>query len=166
VVIGRTTGWQGERYLDIRRANWSMFAPVIWRRLDLARELGCDGVEPDQNNAIGNRPGFPITRADEKAWYLEVARQAHARGLSVGMKNGIEIIDDDLVRAFDWALNESCFLYDECGLLEPFRSAGKAIFVVEYSPPPRGYCKRAGELGFSALVKHEQLGAWRRTCPR
>ncbi len=164
-VIGRTTGWEGERYLDIRRASWSMFAPIIWRRLDLARALGCDGVEPDQNNVIGNRPGFPITPADEKAWYLEVARQAHARELSVGMKNGLEIIDDDLVAAFDWALNESCFLYEECELLEPFRSAGKAVFVVEYHPPPRAYCKRAAKLGFSALVKHEQLGPWRRACP-
>ena len=63
--------------------------------MKLAVSLGCDGIEPDQNNPVGNNPGFPITYADEKAWYLEIARQAHALGLSVGMKNGIEIVDSE-----------------------------------------------------------------------
>ena len=53
------------------------FAPIIWAAPRPREALGCDGVEPDQNNPIGNRPGFPITPADQKAWYLEVARQAH-----------------------------------------------------------------------------------------
>ena len=134
-MIGNSTGWEGERWLDIRQASWPKFAPILWKRLDLARSLGCDGVEPDQNNPLGNDPGFPITRADQKAWYLEVARQAHRRGLSVGMKNGIETIDRDTVAAFDWALNEECFQYRECHVLTPFIRAGKAVFQVEYLLP-------------------------------
>ena len=115
-----------------QKASWPKFARIIWKRLDLAKTLGCDGVEPDQNNPLGNDPGFPITRADQKAWYLEVARQAHRRGLSVGMKNGIETIDRDTVAAFDWALNEECFQYSECNALAPFVRANKAVFQVEY----------------------------------
>ena len=109
-VIGNSTGWAGERWLDRRRGPEHRFAPIIWARLALARRIGCDGVEPDQNNPIGNRPGFPIGRADERSWYLSVARHAHAAGLSVGMKNGVEVINRRTVAAFDWSLNEECSL--------------------------------------------------------
>ena len=86
-VKGNSTGWSGERWLDIRSPAWPNFAPLIWARMDLAKKIGCDGIEPDQNNPIGNNPGFPITLADQKAWYLEVARQAHIRGLSVTVES-------------------------------------------------------------------------------
>jgi hypothetical protein len=150
----------GERWLDIRRRSWSRFAPIIWRRLDLAVKLGCDGVEPDQNNPWGNHPGFPITRADQTRWYLKVAAEAHARGLSVGMKNGVESINADTVAAFDWALNEECFQYHECGRYRPFTDAGKAVFQVEYRGDPGVFCPDASRRGFSSLKKHLQLGPW------
>lgn len=132
-VILRNTGWTGENWLDIRPFQWSKFAPIIWARFDLAAQIGCDGVEPDQNNPYGNNPGPKITKADQKAWYLEVARQAHARNLSVGMKNGVETTDAQTAAAFDWNLNEECLYYEECETLDPFRDAGKAVFHTEYT---------------------------------
>ena len=131
-VIGRSTGWSGERWLDIRRSAWKRFAPIIWARLRLARSIGCDGVEPDENNPLGNHPGFPISKRAEARWYLKVAREAHARPLSVGMKNGVEVLDRRMARAFDWSLNEECFYYHECGRERPFIDAGKAVFQTEY----------------------------------
>jgi len=163
-VIGNSTGWNGERWLDIRKAAWPKFAPIMWRRLDLAKSLGCDAVEPDQNNPVGNNPGFPITLADQKTWYLEVARQAHLRGLSVGMKNGIETVDADTVAAFDWALNEECFQYDECDLMKPFVNAGKAVFQVEYKLTTATFCADANRLRFSSMRKRLDLDAWRESC--
>jgi hypothetical protein len=163
-VIGNSTGWSGERWLDIRRAAWPQFEWIIVNRMRLAAASGCDGVEPDQNNPVGNDPGFPITYADEKAWYLEIARDAHALGLSVGMKNGIEIVDSDLVNAFDWALNEQCFQYDECDALSQFVAAGKAVFEVEYQGDPSTFCPTANALGFSSMKKDLQLDAWREPC--
>jgi Glycoside-hydrolase family GH114 len=169
-VIGRTTGWDEEYWLDIRPAQWHRFAPIMWARFDLARSIGCDGVEPDQNNPIGNNPGPPITLADEKAWYLEVARQAHARGLSVGMKNGVEVTDADTVAAFDWNLNEECFYYEECDIVDQFIRAGKAVFSTEYIAgdwEQRGYtdpielanspefCPSARQRKFATLIKYE-----------
>lgn len=163
-VIGNSTGWSGERWLDIRPQSWPLIEPIIVDRMKLAVSLGCDGIEPDQNNPVGNDPGFPITYADEKAWYLEVAKDAHALGLSVGMKNGIEIIDSDLVGAFDWALNEECFQYKECGALKQFVAAGKAVFQVEYQGDPQSFCPTATSLGFSSMKKRLELDAWRVTC--
>jgi hypothetical protein len=170
-VILRSSGWEDEYWLDIRQAQWTRFAPIIWARLDLAKSLGCDGVEPDQNNPVGNNPGPAITLADEKAWYLEVARQAHARGLSVGMKNGGEVTDAQTAAAFDWNLNEECYFYDECDDLDPFTDTGKAVFQVEYTvdwmtrdpafADPRrlaergGFCADARARQYSSLVKNE-----------
>jgi endo-alpha-1,4-polygalactosaminidase (GH114 family) len=170
-VIGKTTGWDGEYWLDIRPTQWSKFAPIIWSRLDVAKSIGCDGVEPDQNNPLGNNPGPKITQADEKAWYLEVARQAHARGLSVGMKNGVEVTDADTAAAFDWNLNEECYFYDECDSLDAFADAGKAVFQTEYTvdwaergsaykdpatlAATGGFCADSRARHFSTLVKNE-----------
>ncbi len=163
--LGRTTGWSGERWLDIRPGRRERFAPIIWARFRLAARIGCDAVEPDQNNPFGNDPGFPISRSQERSWYLQVARRAHAAGLSVGMKNGVEVVDDATVRAFDWALNEECFFYRECGRVQPFIAAGKAVFQTEYSDDWRRrgastpgevaaeVCAPARRLGFSTLVK-------------
>lgn len=169
-VIGRKTyasngkPWVGERWLDIRRRSWPRFAYLIWHRLDLAVRLGCDGVEPDQNNPWGNAPGFPITKADQEAWYLRVAKEAHRRGLSVGMKNGIETVDPRTVAAFDWALNEECFQYRECGRMMAFIHAGKAVFQTEYEGDPAIFCPQALHRGFSTLKKRLRLDAWRLAC--
>lgn len=166
-VIGNTTGWSGERWLDIRAAAWPQFKPLIEARLDLAVRSGCDGVEPDQNNPWGNRPGFTIGLADQKAWYLEVARMAHERGLSVGQKNGIETTDADTIAAFDWNLNEECNMYDECDVLTGFIKAGKAVFQVEYTDEDMTYdttCPANNNRNFDGLLKTLDLDAWRQPC--
>lgn len=165
-VLGRSTGWSGERWLDIRQAAWPSFEPLIAARLDLAKRTGCDGVEPDQNNPWGNRPGFAISKADQKRWYLEVAALAHARGLSVGQKNGIETTDTDTVAAFDWNLNEECRMYSECGVLDRYIAAGKAVFHVEYSDEgmTASFCPSDQSEHFSGLLKRLDLDAWRQSC--
>lgn len=128
-----------EKWLDTSSpASWLKFAPLMWARFDLAKQIGCDGVEPDQNNHVGNETGFPESAAIDRAWYLEVAKQAHARGLSVGMKNGIEAVNAQTVAAFDWALNEECHQYSECSVMKPFLDAGKAVFNAEYPFMPGG----------------------------
>jgi hypothetical protein len=164
-VIGNSTGWNGERWLDIRRRSWPRFAPIIWARFKLARTIGCDGVEPDENNPLGNRPGFPVSRRAERTWYLKVAREAHGSGFSVGIKKGVEVLDGRLAKAFDWSLNEECFFYSECAREMPFIRAGKAVFQTEYtddwrrrgrSTPGavhRRVCAHARARSFSTLVK-------------
>ena len=166
-VKGRSTGWSGEKWLDIRKAAWPKFEPLIEARLDLAVRSGCDGVEPDQNNPIGNRPGFPITKADQKAWYLEVARIAHVRNLSVGQKNGIETTDADTIAAFDWNLNEECNMYQECDVLKGFINAGKAVFQVEYKDEgmtTAKFCAKDNAANFDGLLKTLNLDAYRVAC--
>jgi hypothetical protein len=78
--------WPDERWLDIRRID--LIGPAMQARLDLCRDKGFDGVEPDNVDAYQNSgTGFAITEADEIAYLRWLSEQAHARGLSIGLKN-------------------------------------------------------------------------------
>jgi len=62
-VLGRPLqGWPGERWLDIRSDK---VKEIMKRRLDLAKEKGCDGVEPDNVDGYLNNTGFPLTAQDQ-----------------------------------------------------------------------------------------------------
>jgi Glycoside-hydrolase family GH114 len=154
-------GWPGERWLDIRRLD--VLAPLIERRLDLCRDKGFDGVEPDNVDAYANASGFPLSAADQLAFNRFLASAAHARGLSVGLKNDLDQAAT-LEPAFDWALDEQCYQYDECALLQPFARAGKAVLIAEYELAPSAFCARARAAGYSAIRKRLELGPWRQAC--
>ena len=161
-VIGRQLeGWPDEYWLDIRRLD--ILGPLIGARLDLAVSKGCDGVEPDNVDAYLNNSGFPLTAADQITFNTWLAQQAHARNLSVGLKNDIDQIPQ-LINNFDWALNEQCFQYDECDTLVPFIHAGKAVFGVEYGLDTSGFCPEANAMNFDFLKKNLDLDAYRFSC--
>jgi hypothetical protein len=161
-VIGRNlSGWPGEKWLDISRID--LVGPVMSARLNLAAEKGCDGVEPDNLTAYDNDTGFPISFQDQLDYNRWLADEAHARRLSIGLKNDLGQINE-LVADFDWALNEECFQYDECDSLIPFVRAGKAVFGVEYEGESDSFCSRANALNFDWLKKRLDLDAWRIAC--
>lgn len=154
-------GWEGERWLDVRRID--ILGPIMEARLDLAELKGCDGVEPDNVDGYANDTGFPLNATDQLAYNLFLATEAHERGLSVGLKNDLDQIGD-LLPHFDWALNEECFAFDECDLLDPFVAAGKAVFGVEYIGDPASFCPAANAKSFSWLMKNWDLDEWRIDC--
>jgi hypothetical protein len=156
------TGWPGERWLDIRRLD--MLGPLMEARMDLCKQKGFDAIEPDNVDGYANRSGFPLTAADQLRYNTWLSAAAHARGLSIGLKNDLDQVES-LVTHFDWALVEQCFEYDECHLLAPFTKAGKAVFAVEYSLPTAEFCGRARALGFNAMRKNLKLDAYRAACP-
>lgn len=154
-------GWPNEKWLDIRQLE--ILAPIVNARLDLADKKGCDGVEPDNVDGYDNDSGFPLTYHHQLKFNKWLAKQAHARGLSIGLKNDLAQIKD-LVGDFDWALNEQCFQYNECEILLPFIQAGKAVFGVEYEGDPKIFCPRANAMNLDWLFKDIELGARRYTC--
>ncbi len=162
-VLGDTMqGWPNEKWLDIRDAR---VATLLDARLDVAVTKHCDGVEPDNVDGYANTTGFPLTAADQLAYNRHLATAAHARGLSVGLKNDLDQVAD-LVTDFDWALNEQCFQYSECGQLDPFVTSNKAVFEVEYgsSSLATSVCPQANADGFESLIKDLNLDAWRVPC--
>ena len=161
-VLGDTNGWPGERWVDIRRLD--VLGPIIEARLDLCRDKGFDGVEADNVDGYANDSGFPLTEQDQLAFNRFLAEAAHARGLSIGLKNDVDQVAV-LEPFFDWALNEECARFDECGLLVPFIDAGKAVFHVEYNLTLDEFCPQTTALGFSSVLKRPELDAWTDPCP-
>ncbi|MBI5156453.1 MAG: endo alpha-1,4 polygalactosaminidase [Acidimicrobiia bacterium] len=153
-------GWPGERWLDIRRLD--LFGAILEARLDLAADKGCDAVDPDNVEGYANPTGFGLTAADQLAFNRWLAAEAHGRGLGIGLKNDLAQIPD-LVDAFDFAVNEECFAFAECGLLAPFLDAGKAVLAIDYSFD-RSVCLEAGAMGLSLVFKEWDLGAELETC--
>jgi hypothetical protein len=165
-AIGRAyLGWPDEYWLDIRRSD--ALAPILEARLDLCRAKGFDGVEADNVDAHLADTGFPLSALDQLEFNRWLARAAHARGLSIGLKNDPEQAGD-LVDDFDWALLEDCFAQGWCQDLAPFVTRGKVVVAVEYTDSGVEWveaCQQAKGLGMLAVLKKRELDAWRRGCP-
>jgi hypothetical protein len=163
-VIGRRyEGFPDERWLDVRR--FRLFAKPLEHRFDICARKGFDAVEPDNIAGWENETGFPIDAAAQLRFNRWVARQVHARGMAVALKNDAGQVGE-LLGNFDFAIVEQCFQYEECGRYEPFVEAGKAVFEAEYELEPGAYCDAAAGLGISAIGKSYDLfaGPWR-PCP-
>lgn len=151
-----------EQWLDVRRIN--ELKPLIEHRLDRCRRNGFVGADFDNVDGYANESGFPLTAADQLRFNRYLARAAHARGLAAGLKNDLGQVPK-LAGSFDFAVNEQCLQYHECGVLERhFIRHGKPVFHVEYKLKPRQFCPHARKLGFSSLYKRLALGAYRRSC--
>lgn len=165
-VIGkRYPGWPGERWLDIRRID--LLEPILTARLSLCREKGFDAVEPDNIDGYDNDTGFDIGYEDQLRYNRWLASQAHALGLSIGLKNDPEQAAD-LVADFDWALVEDCFDQGWCEAMSPFLDAGKAVFAAEYTDTGVDFekaCATLQPVGFSLILKDRSLTGAREVCP-
>jgi hypothetical protein len=153
-----------ELWIDIRSP---VVRGLMQERLDFAAARGCDAVEPDNVDGYSNKNGLGLSAADQIDYNKFIAAEAHARGLSVGLKNDLDQLAE-LAPHFDWALNEECFTYAECDLYaDTFISAGKAVFHAEYVDEGmlKEVCAVTKPLKLSTLIKHIELDAYRVPCP-
>lgn len=160
-LLGSGDGWDGERWLDIRRVD--LLRPLMAARFDMCREKGFDAVEPDLLDGYANSTGFPLTAAQQLTYNKMIATLAHERGLAVGLKNDLDQVPQ-LVEDFDFSVDEQCAQYGECEALSPFVAAGKAVFHVEYELKTGQFCPQAERLRLSSMAKHLSLDAWRDPC--
>lgn len=161
-VRGRKlAGWAGESWLDVRDAR---VLAIMKARIALARSKGCDGVDPDNVNGHENRTGFPLVERDLLAYNRALAAEAHRLGLLIGLKNTLGLVDE-LAAEFDFALNESCYTYGECGLLKPFVRLGKPVFIAEYRAYDTGLCARARRDGYNLQFFKLGLKGVGKACP-
>ena len=150
-------GWAGERWLDTRSTT---VRAAMKKRLDLAKSKGCDGVEPDNVDGYTNNPGFSgaLNGSTQLDYNEFLASEAHARGLKIGLKNDIDQVAA-LAGRFDFAVNEQCHEYAECGVYSAFTGAGKPVFNAEYKSKWRtdanaraSLCAEARASGLRTLV--------------
>jgi len=154
-------GWAGEKWLDIRQID--ILGPIIRARFDMAVAKKCTGIEPDNIDGYSNPSGFPLTAADQIKFNTFLATEAHARNLSIGLKNDNDQVNQ-LVTHFDWAINEECFNYNECDPYRAFIQANLAVFQVEYALATNRFCPQANTMKLSSMRKHLQLDDWAQTC--
>ena len=154
-------GWPGEKWVDVRSAG---VRTVLAARMDLAKSKGCTGIDPDNVDGYGHDTGFPLTKDHSIAFVRWLATEAHARGLSVGLKNGIEILAQ-VGPQVDWAISEQCVEYKECSAFKSFIASGKPVFHVEYSGSLSSICAVTKPLKISTIKSTLDLNGPADKCP-
>ncbi|OUM70577.1 glycoside hydrolase family 114 protein, partial [Piromyces sp. E2] len=128
LVRNKMDDWD-ENWLDIRLEE---IKPFMTDRLDLAKSKGCDGIEFDNIDAYtAVNWKDKLTANDQLKYNRWLAEEAHARDLAAGLKNCIELLND-LKDVYDFAINEQCSDFDECGKYEVFLKNNLAVFVALY----------------------------------
>jgi hypothetical protein len=154
-VIGpAVVGWPGESWLLVTAANQGTILPLMKARfVNWCQAKGFDGIEPDNLDAWTNISN--VTETDNVAYDLAIGALAHALPLSIGLKNVMTDLDPSqypsFLSTFDWALNEQCYEYQECGTYTAagsFIPAGKAVWDVEYNVSPD--CAQANQVHMNA----------------
>ena len=168
--LGKTLDdFPDERWLDIRSDD---VVRIMLKRLDVARQKHCDGVELDNVDGYSNDSGFNLTAQDQLAFNRRMANEAHAKGLAVALKNDLEQVVE-LVDYYDFSVNEQCHEFDECELLAPFIRSGKPVLNAEYQSHLRSdvssrerMCKASERMQLSTLVLPIDLDdSFRFSCP-
>jgi len=146
-VMGRSNGWPGEHWLDIRQL--SILEPIMTKRFQMCREKGFDAVEPDNMEGASNKTGFPLTEQEQLTYNKWVADEVHSLGMAVLQKNdGEQTLEQEPY--FDGALSEECNQFHECPDFYPYLSAGKPVLNAEYKLATKKFCaadEAAGIMG-------------------
>lgn len=145
-AAGSVIGWSvsdkdpSKRFLDTRDASRALWTKYMWKRLDLAKQIGCDGVDGDRNYSIGDTTapepysGFRLTVEEQVSWFREVAKQSHDRLMAAAMRNGQELtgLVDVVAADFDFMFVERCGEFGQCDQMRPFIQLQRVVFAVDY----------------------------------
>ena len=153
--------WPGERWLDFRRSD---VRALLAKRLDMARNKGCNGVDPDNVDGYSNANGLKLTKAQQIDFNRWLAKEAHKRNLSVGLKNAVDLLPQ-LASHFDFAVNESCYQYNECAGYSLLRSQGKPVFIADYRTYNSKLCSQAKAAGYRLQFFKLDLKGVGKPCP-
>lgn len=168
-VIGHKDGhWRGERWLDIRQTK--ILEPLMGARYDLCKKKGFDAIDPDNLDGYQNKTGFPLTANEQLTYDTWVATAAHARGLGVDQKGDNNQIKD-LVKYFDFAVDEQCFVQGWCHQLTAYTANNREAVDVEYTDQLNQSrflnktCPGDAKYNATPILKKLELTAWIVTCP-
>ncbi|KAJ4419728.1 hypothetical protein N0V82_004771 [Gnomoniopsis sp. IMI 355080] len=169
-------GWPGEYWLDLNSDN---VRQIMTARIEIAAQMNCTGIDPDNVDGYDNDNGLGLTQDDSISFMRFLAQEAAQRGLMTGLKNAGDIIDD-VIDYVQFSVNEQCAQYDECDDFSAFPDAGKPVFHIEY---PAGtdetdtksfntntvskYCNvdvTSGSDGFNTVLKYMNLSGWVQYC--
>ncbi|KAF2677034.1 glycoside hydrolase family 114 protein [Lentithecium fluviatile CBS 122367] len=171
-------GWPGERWLRLDSEN---VRGIMKKRVELAKDKGCDGVDPDNVDGYQNDNGLSLTANSSIAFMQYLSNLTSPLSLTLGLKNAGDIIPD-VLPVVHFSVNEQCVEMKECSTFHAFIDAGKPVFHIEY-PENAGegenenglkkdvvskYCGTSGDAegrdGFSTVLKKMDLDGWVEYC--
>ncbi|KAK9357638.1 glycoside hydrolase [Lipomyces starkeyi] len=145
--LGNTLdGWPNEKWLKLSSSN---VREIMLSRLDLAKEKGCDGVDPDNVDGYDNDNGLDLTEDDSVDFVNFLAEATHDLNMSLGLKNSYP------------SVNEQCVPYDECSIYAAFTAVGKPTVT---RAQKNTACNNSGTRNFSTVIKNMDLDNWIQTC--
>ncbi|TVY55783.1 hypothetical protein LCER1_G003799 [Lachnellula cervina] len=162
-------GWPKEKWVDIRSQD---IRDIMSRRIELAAQKGFDGIDPDNIDGYDNKNGLGLSKADSIDFIQFLASKAHELKLSVGLKNGGDIIPA-VLPFVDFSVNEQCVQYDEVASFSSFIKAGKPVFHIEYPEEMKSKTIKhlraktgpaLNAVGFSTVLKKMDLNGWVEFC--
>ncbi|CAO2657842.1 Nn.00g071020.m01.CDS01 [Neocucurbitaria sp. VM-36] len=121
-------GWPGEKWLKVGSEN---VRKIMKSRMEMAREKGCDGVDPDNVDGYQNENGLDLTQDDAVSYVSYLSSITAPLNLTMGLKNAGDIIPA-VLPLVHFSVNEQCAEYGECSTFHPFIDAGKPVFHIEY----------------------------------
>ncbi|KAF1955382.1 hypothetical protein CC80DRAFT_93229 [Byssothecium circinans] len=162
-------GWPGERWV---RLGSEGVRGIVRARVRLAREKGCDGVDPDNVDGYQNDNGLGLTPQSSISFMSYLSNLTTPLNLTLGLKNAGDIIAT-VLPIVHFSVNEECVKENECATFHQFIDAGKPVFHIEY-PQDAGkklrdsevgkYCGGKGMQGFSTVMKKMELDGWVEYC--
>ena len=152
-----------EHWLDERNAT---VRSLMAARLQLASANGCDAVELSNLQAHVQDSGFPLTPSDELDYARWLLGESHAHGLLAGVSPSDDLITS-LAADADWGFTEGCLADAGCQAWQAFTAADQPVFLIEYgsAADSPALCAQAAQLGYSLVIKHRELDAFRVGCP-
>ncbi|KAH7086572.1 glycoside hydrolase superfamily [Paraphoma chrysanthemicola] len=170
-------GWPGEKWVRLGSQN---LRGIMKRRIEMAREKGCDGVDPDNVDGYQNDNGLSLTANDSIAFMQYLSSVTRPLNMSMGLKNAGSIISA-VLPLVDFSVNEQCIQYNECSKFAAFIDAGKPVFHIEYpagdgdlqqsvesngfsEDTRKKFCNGEGSKGFSTVLKKMSLDGWVEYC--
>jgi len=166
-------GWPGEHWLNLSSPS---VREIMASRVEIASQMGCDAIDPDNVDGYQNDNGWSLT-SDDSVEFLEfLVGKASELNLAVGLKNAGDIISD-VLPLVQFAVNEQCAQFDNCSPFRPFIKAGKPVFHIEYPHGAPSNVSAAestdactsvgssvGSIHFSTIMKSSKLDGWAQYC--
>ena len=123
--------WPGEYLLDVSMAEKrAALLAIVGPWIDQCARDGFAAIEADNLDTYSRSDGA-LAIEDNLVFAASLVERAHALGLAFGQKNGAELGTRGQKIGFDFAIVESCQVYDECGdYTDVF---GRHVLEIEYT---------------------------------
>jgi hypothetical protein len=187
VAAGSVIGWSttmddaNVRFLDIRAGSRPQFEKYIMKRIELAKQIGCDGIAAHHNDAVQYQAdlgtGFPMIQAEEERdWVVALAQKAHdpAIQIAIGGRGGYSMTGfDALIDDYDFMIAERCTEIPDCDAAKVMINYQRAVFALDYDVKQNGttynkalVCQEWTRGNVDGVIKKPALdGSFRETCP-